>query len=62
MSPANDLSLGARNGKRYGKRLGIARINAGGSHTLQATGYKERVESLKLQATGYKKFICKDKN
>jgi hypothetical protein len=49
VSPANDLSPGVKNGKRYGRRLGTALIGAEESHKLQATGYKERVESHRLQ-------------
>jgi hypothetical protein len=62
VSPVNDLSPGEKNGKRYGRRLGTALIDAEESHKFQATGYKERVESRKLQAVGYKKFRCKNKN
>ncbi len=55
MLPVKDLFLGVKNGKRYGMRLSIVLTNAGGSHKLQATDYKEGVESLKFHATGYKK-------
>jgi hypothetical protein len=56
VSLVNDPFPGEKNGKRYGRRLGTALIDAEESHKLQATGYKERVESHRLEEDIFDKY------